>query len=79
MATLTYVRGLPTPLEELNAIGETTFSIFLWDYSKVFRAAANDTVNYLLSGNKFNKSAWNTYLQQTYGINKRHANGVTSK
>ena len=50
--------------------------MFLYDYSQVFRAAAFDTVNNLLSRNKFNKSAWNTYLQQTYGINKRHANGV---
>ena len=76
MATLTYIKGLPTPLKELNAIGETTFSMFLYDYSQVFRAAANDTVNHLLSQSKFNKSAWNTHLQKTYGINKRHANGV---
>ena len=76
--TLTYVKGLPTPLKELNAIGETTFSMFLYDYSQIFRAAACETVNYLLSRNKFNKSAWNTYLQKTYGINKRHANGVVA-
>ena len=76
MATLTYVKGLPTPIEELNAIGQTTFSMFLYDYSQVFYAAACETVNYLLNGPKFNKSAWNTHLQQTYGINKRHANGV---
>ena len=76
MTTLTYVKGLPTPIEELNAIGETTFSMFLYDYSQVFYAAACETVNHLLSGKKFNKSAWNTHLQQTYAINKRHANGV---
>lgn len=74
--TLTYVKGLPTPIKELNAIGETTFSMFLYDYSKVFYVAACETVNYLLSTKKFNKSKWNSYLQQTYGINKRHANGV---
>ena len=37
-----------------------------------------DFVNQLLSGAKFNKSAWNTHLQKSYGINKRHANGVIS-
>ena len=74
--TLTYVKGLPTPIEELNAIGETTFSMFLHDYAKMFHAASSETVNYLLSAKKFNKSQWNTHLQQSYGINKRHANGV---
>ena len=78
MVTLTYVKGLPTPLKELNAIGETIFSMFLFDYSKIFHAAACKTVNHLLSQEKFDKSAWNTYLQKTYGINKRHANGVIS-
>ena len=76
MATLTYVKGLPTPLRELNAIGETTIGMFLYDYAQVFRAAACKTVNHLLKREKFNKSAWNTYLQQTYSISKRHANGV---
>ncbi len=76
MATLTYVKGLPTPIKELNAIGETIFSMFLYDYSQVFRAAACETVNHLLSVKKFNKSKWNTHLQKTYGILKRHANGV---
>ena len=74
--TLTYVKGLPTPIEELNAIGETPFSMFLRDYAKIFHAAVCETVNHLLSVKKFNKSAWNTHLQQSYGINKRHANGV---
>jgi len=76
MATLTYVKGLPTPIDELNAIGETTFSMFLYDYSRIFRAAACETVNHLLRTKKFDKSKWNSYLQQTYGILKRHANGV---
>ena len=78
MATLTYVKGLPTPTEELNAVGETTFGMFLFDYSKIFRAAACETVNYLLSRSKFDKSFWNAYLQKTYRINKRQANGVIS-
>ncbi|MEM7590514.1 MAG: hypothetical protein AAF383_03145 [Cyanobacteria bacterium P01_A01_bin.83] len=76
MATLTYVKGLPTPIEELNAIGETTLKMFLRDYAKIFHVACCETVNHLLSDQKFNKSAWNTYLQKTYSINKRHANGV---
>ena len=76
--TLTYVKGLSAPIDELNAIGETPFSMFLRDYSKIFHIASCETVNHLLSGDKFNKSAWNTYLQKTYGINKRHANGVIS-
>ena len=74
--TLTYVKCLPTPIEELNAIGETPFSMFLHDYSKIFHAASSCTVNHLLSAKKFNKSACNTYLQQKYGINKRHAHGI---
>ena len=73
--TLTYVKGLPTPIDELNAIGETSFSMFLHDYAKIFHRACSETVNHLLS-EKFNKSAWNTYLQKTYRINKRHANGI---
>ncbi|MEM7591588.1 MAG: hypothetical protein AAF383_08720 [Cyanobacteria bacterium P01_A01_bin.83] len=76
--SLTYVKGLPTPIEELNAIGQTNFSMFLYDYSSVFYRAACDTVNYLLLFKSFNKSAWNTHLQQSYGINKRQANGVIS-
>lgn len=76
MTTLTYVKGLPTPIDELNAIGETRFSMFLYDYSQIFYSAACETVNHLLKVERFNKSKWNTHLQQTYGINKRHANGV---
>lgn len=37
------------------------------------------TVNHLLSlaaHEKFQKSAWNTHLQRSYEINKRHANGI---
>lgn len=76
--TLTYVKGLPTPLDELNAIGMTTFEMFLNEYSNIFHRAACETVNHLLVTDKFNKSGWNTHLQKTYGINKRHANGVIS-
>lgn len=76
MSTVSYVKGLPTPLNELNALGQTTFSMFLYDYSQVFDRASCETVNHLLSCASFNQSAWNTYLQNTFKINKRHANGV---
>ena len=78
MATLTYCKGLPTPISELNEVGKTTFEMFLEAYAPIFRTASIDTVNHLLSSTEFKKSDWNTHLQQTYGINKRHANGVIS-
>ncbi|NJM73801.1 MAG: hypothetical protein HC862_28875 [Scytonema sp. RU_4_4] len=73
---LTYVKGLPTPAEELNAISLTEFEMFLAAYSPVFHKAACETANHLLANKNFNKSSWNTYLQVNYGISKRHANGV---
>ena len=76
MSTLTYVKGLPTPIDELNALGMTTFEMFLSDYSQVSFKATCETVNHILEVDKFNKSSWNTHLQKTYGINKRHANGI---
>ncbi len=76
MATLTYVKGLPTTAEELNSLGLTQFEMFLAAYSPVFHRAACETANLLLSGQSFNKSSWNTHLQTTYGISKRHAGGV---
>jgi len=78
VTTLTYVKGLPTPAEELNSLGLTEFEMFLAAYSPVFHKAACETANYIMAGNNFNKSSWNTYLQKTYGISKRHANGVIS-
>ena len=77
MTVLTYCKGLPTPASELTAIGESEFELFLAAFSGVFYRATIETVNHLLNREiKFNKSSWNTYLQQTYGISKRHANGV---
>jgi len=76
MATLTYVKGLPTPVDELNSLGFTQFEMFLAEYSSIFHKAVCETVNHLLVEKDFNKSSWNTGLQKTYGINKRHANGV---
>lgn len=76
MATITYCKALPEPAEELNALGVTQFQAFLIAYSLIFRKAVCETVQHLLSGNGFNKSTWNTHLQEAYQINKRHANGV---
>jgi hypothetical protein len=78
MATLSYCKGLPTPQGEMNALGCTQLEMFLSAYTPIFHRAACETVRSLQSGNAFNKSAWNSHLQQTYGINKRHANGVIS-
>lgn len=76
MSSITYVKGLPTPSSELNELGYTSMEMFLQTFSGIFRDAAIDTVNHLLSGAEFNKSAWNTHLQKTFQISKRHANGV---
>jgi len=77
MTTLTYCKGLPTPLDELNPVGYTQFECFLTAFSQVFYRATVETVNHLLARDtKFNKSSWNTHLQQIYGISKRQANGV---
>jgi IS605 OrfB family transposase len=76
MTTLTYVKGLPTPEAEMNILGFTDMEMFLEAFAPIFRLAAIDTVNMLLSGADFSKSQWNTYLQRAYNINKRHANGV---
>jgi hypothetical protein len=78
MATLTYCKGLPTPVLELNALGFTDLEMFLASFAPIFHKAACQTVSHLLSSDSFNKSSWNTHLQQTYGISKRHANGVIS-
>jgi IS605 OrfB family transposase len=76
MATITYCKALPEPREELNALGITKFEALLIAYAPIFRSAVCETVQHLLSGNGFNKSTWNTHLQEAYKINKRHANGV---
>lgn len=78
MATLTYCKGLPTPEHELNNLGFTAFEMFLAAYSPIVHKATCETVNHLLTVKKFNKGEWNTYLQKTYNINKRHANGIIS-
>ena len=74
--TLTYCKALPTPIDELNAIGKTHLEMFLSAYTPIFHQAVCETVNFMMSGEEFKKSDWNTHLQKTYGISKRHANGV---
>jgi len=76
--TLSYVKALPTPPEELTPIGYTQFELFLEAYAPIYRLGVCETVNNILSGQEFNKSKWNTYLQHKYGIAKRHANGIIS-
>ncbi|MDJ0796820.1 MAG: hypothetical protein QNJ51_08265 [Calothrix sp. MO_167.B12] len=81
MGTITYTKGLPTPAEEMNAVGFTDFEVFLYAFAPIHRSAVCKTVNHLISlekGVKFNKGEWNTHLQSTYGLNKRQANGVIS-
>ena len=76
MPSLTYVKGLPTPQSELNALGFSQMEMFLTAFAPIFRLAAIETVHQLLTCTEFNKSKWNSHLQATYSINKRHANGV---
>jgi IS605 OrfB family transposase len=78
MSTLSYCKGLPTPDIEMNVLGFTELEMFLEAYAPIFRNAAIVTINHLLLGDDYNPAQWNTYLQKTYGINKRHANGVIS-
>ena len=76
MPSLTYVKGLPTPESELNALGFSQMEMFLTAFAPIFRLAAIETVDQLLTCTEFNKSKWNSHIQVTYSINKRHANGV---
>ncbi|MEG5137119.1 MULTISPECIES: hypothetical protein [unclassified Microcoleus] len=77
MSILTYCKGLPTPIEELNPIGFTNLEILLTSFSQISHSATCETVNHLLNlTDKFDQSKWNTYLQIKYRINKRQAGGV---
>jgi IS605 OrfB family transposase len=76
-ATLTYCKGLPTPIEELTLLGLTDFELFLFDYSAISYRATIETVDHLLClEGKLDRSKWNTHLQKEYGISKRHAGGI---
>ena len=78
MSTLTYVKGLPTPVEEMTLLGFTEFELFLNAFSPIYKNAVCETIKKLQSCESFNKSQFNSHLQAKYGINKRHANGVIS-
>jgi len=78
MATLTYCKGLPTPASELNPLGKTHLEMFLSEYSVIFHQAACETANYILSTERFNKNEWCKHLQASYGISRRHSNGIVT-
>jgi IS605 OrfB family transposase len=78
MSTLTYVKGLPTPIEEMTVLGFTEFELFLNAFSPIYKSAVCETIDKLKSSDDFKKSKFNSYLQVKYGISKRHANGVIS-
>ncbi|MFB8796458.1 MAG: hypothetical protein U7126_20070 [Microcoleus sp.] len=78
MTTLTYCKALPTPIDELNPLGQTQLEMFLSAYTPIFHNAVCETVNFILSGVDFNKSKWRTHLQDNYGISARHAYGIIS-
>jgi len=78
MPTITYCKGIPTRQEEMNFLGQTDLEMYLYSYSQVFHKAVCETIRQLKSVDQFNKSAGNTYLQNTYQVNKRHANSIIS-
>jgi len=75
MTTLTYCKALPS-ISDYTSLGCSRFESFLFSYATVFRKAKIETIRQLQSVNNFDKSAWNSQLQSSFGINKRHANGV---
>lgn len=48
MTTLTYCKGLPTPIDELNPIGFTELEMLLTAYGLISHQATCETVNHLL-------------------------------
>ncbi|MCL1475881.1 MerR family DNA-binding transcriptional regulator [Argonema antarcticum] len=67
MTTLTYCKGLPTPIDELTPLGLTSFELFLADLAALSYNATIETVNHLLKlESQFAQSKWNTYLQKKY-------------
>lgn len=75
MSTITYVKGLPTPIQLMNVLGITEFESFLNDFAVIYFKATCDCIE-KLEKKELTQSKLNTYLQDKYGINKRHANGV---
>ncbi len=81
MSTLSYTKGLPTPIEEMNALGVTKIEEFLYAFSSIFREAVVETVNYLLLLEEFTNDDWNNwkkYIQVKYGVNARQSTGIIS-
>ena len=77
MSILTYCKGLPTPIDELNLIGFTDLEIFLSSFGQISHDATCETAQHLLTlSGKFDKSKWNTHLQVKCRINKRQAGGI---
>lgn len=74
--TIAYCKALPTPIDELNALGKTQLEMFLTACTPIFHKAVCETVNFMMSGCEFKKSHGNRHLQATYGISARDANGV---
>ena len=78
MSTITYVKGLPTPLFEMNNLGFTKFEMFLTDFSLLFRQATIKAIDIILPSKNFEKvkSKVNTELQKEFNLSKRQVNGV---
>ncbi len=78
MSTITYVKGLPTPEIEMNSLGNTSFEMFLTDFSSIFRQATIRAVEIIKKSKKFDKikSKVNTELQKEFNLSKRQVNGV---
>lgn len=76
--TIAYCKALPTPIDELNALGKTQLERFLSACSPILHNAVCETVNFMMSGCEFKKSHENTHLHASYGISARDANGVIS-
>jgi hypothetical protein len=67
MTTLTYCKGLPTPIDELNPIGFTELEMLLTAYSSISHQATSETVNHLLtSTDKFDQRC--DSLEMNHGI-----------
>ena len=78
MSTITYVKGLPTPIVEMNSLGFTQFEMFLNEFAPVFKKATSKVVDIILSSQNFEKikSKVNSQIQGEFNLNKRQVNGI---
>lgn len=78
MVTLTYVKGLPTPFEEMTPLGLTEFEMLLTCFAPTFKEAVCEVVGIILSSSDFEKikSETNTHIQEKYKVSKRQAGGI---